>query len=258
MNNMKTLFSIVLTVLIFAVTMSCNTKRNTTTKQTVSNSDNSMTSLDWSGTYQGILPCGDCGGLKTQLILKNDLTYLLSTQYLGKSDSIFTENGKFLWNDSGNSIKLENNSGQLYQVGENVLFHLDIDGKRITGNLAEDYKLVKEKVELTGKYWKLVRLNGQPVKNTNREPFIWFNSDGSVKGNSGCNNFSGKYEIPELNKVKFMPFAMTKMACIENNIEDDFMLVIDKTTNYSLTSDTLIFHDEFETTLAIFESDFFK
>ena len=254
---MKTPFSAILAVLLFAG-MSCNSKRNTTTNKLVSNSDNSMTSLDWPGTYQGILPCGDCGGLKTQLVLKNDLTYVSNTQYLGKSDSVFTESGKFSWNKSGNIIKLENSNGQLYQVGENVLFHLDIDGKRITGNLAEDFKLVKEKFELTGTYWKLIRLNGQPVKSTNREPFIKLNTDNSVTGNGSCNTFHGKYEISDGTKIKFSPFAMTRMACIGDNTEPEFMQVLEKTTGFALSSGELIFQDEYETSLAIFAGDFFN
>ena len=32
---------------------------------TVSASDNSQNSLDWEGTYKGIIPCADCEGIKT-------------------------------------------------------------------------------------------------------------------------------------------------------------------------------------------------
>jgi heat shock protein HslJ len=51
---------------------------------------------------------------------------------------------------------------------------------------------------------------------------------------------------------------MTKMACMDSNVEDEFMKVIGKTTSYSLTSNELIFQDEYETALAKFEADFFK
>ena len=40
--------------------------------------DNAETSLDWAGTYQGILPCGKkCPDLETTLILKRNHTYVL-------------------------------------------------------------------------------------------------------------------------------------------------------------------------------------
>jgi heat shock protein HslJ len=143
-------------------------------------------------------------------------------------------------------------------VGENILFHLDKNGKKISGNLAADYILKKEKTEITNKYWKLERLNGQPVQPENKEPFIRLNEDFSVNGNSSCNSFNGKYELPEGNKIKFSPFAMTKMACIGNNIENDFLQVLEKTASYSVSKNELILQDEFETSLAIFVSDYFK
>jgi heat shock protein HslJ len=70
--------------------------------------------------------------------------------------------------------------------------------------------------------------------------------------------FNGKYELPEGNRIKFSPFAMTKMACIGNNIEGEFMQIFEKTKSYSLTSNELILQDEYETTLVKFEADFFK
>jgi heat shock protein HslJ len=70
--------------------------------------------------------------------------------------------------------------------------------------------------------------------------------------------YNGKYELLEGNRIKFSPFAMTRMACIGNNIETEFMQIFEKTTSYSLTWNELILQDEFETTLAKFEADFFK
>lgn len=248
-------------ILILSATfgfISCNSSKKTATFKEIQVNDNSLTSLDWPGVYQGILPCTDCQGIKTQLLLNEDLTYTLKTQYLEKSDSVFSENGKFIWNNSGSTIALDNSNHQAYLVGENILFQLDKNGNRITGNLAGNYTLKKEKVEIENKYWKLVRLNGQPVNQENREPFIRLNEDFSVNGNSSCNRFNGKYELPEGNKIRFSPFAMTKMACIGNSIENEFMQVIEKTSSYSVSSNKLILQDEFETSLAIFVSDYFK
>jgi heat shock protein HslJ len=192
-------------------------------------------------------------------VLNKDLSYILETQYMGKDEKIFQSKGTFKWDESGSRITLNNENKQIYQVGENRIFHLDKDGKRINGELANNYIMEKEKIELTGKYWKLVRLNGKPVETNEREAFIRFDAeDNRVHGNSSCNTFNGKYELSEGNRIKFPPFAMTKMACIGNNIETEFMQILGKTTNYSLNSNELILQDEFETTLAKFESDFFK
>jgi hypothetical protein len=37
--------------------------------------DTSRTSLDWPGTYTGVLPCADCEGIETTITLSVDLTY---------------------------------------------------------------------------------------------------------------------------------------------------------------------------------------
>jgi len=256
---MKTQNAIFVLFILFIGMASCKSTKNTQTNEVKTTGDNSMTSVDWPGTYQGILPCADCEGIKTQLVLNKDLSYLLKTSYIGRGDTVYQTKGTFKWDENGSKVTLGNSEKQIYQVGENKLFHLDKNGTRITGNLENNYIMEKEKIELTGKYWKLVRLNGKPVEAASREPFIRLTAEENrVNGNSGCNMFNGKYELLEGNKIKFPPFAMTKMACMDSNVEDEFMKVIGKTTSYSLTSNELIFQDEFETALAKFEADFFK
>jgi len=256
---MKTnsLFLYVLIVLITAV--SCKSNKQAQTSALNFQGDNSMTSVDWPGTYQGVLPYADCEGIKIQIVLNKDLSYILETQYLGKDENTIQSKGTFKWDENGGKITLENTEKQIYQVGENKLFHLDKDGNRITGNLENNYIIKKETTELAGKYWKLIRLNGKPVESGEREAFIMFEKEETkVHGYSSCNMFNGKYELLEGNRIKFSPFAMTKMACMENNLESEFMQIIGKTVSYSLTSNELIFQDDFETTLAKFEADFFK
>ena len=255
---MKLQFRLFITIVFFVSLASCKSQQKSTTQKPILTGDNSMTSLDWPGTYFGVLPCADCEGIKIQIVLSEDLTFILKNQYIGKSDSVFHETGKFIWNDTGSAVTLDNPNRQIYQVGENVLFHLDKNGKRITGDLANKYLLEKQKSELTGKYWKLVQLNGKPLKETNREPFIRFSADMGVNGNSSCNSFNGSCELSEGNKIKISPFAMTRMACIGNNVEPQFMQIIDKTTNYSLSANELVFLNEMETALAKFEVDYFK
>ncbi|KAF0238064.1 MAG: hypothetical protein FD181_1272 [Prolixibacteraceae bacterium] len=239
--------------------VSCKSTKKAQFSEINTTADNSMTSIDWPGTYLGILPCADCEGIKTRIVLYKDLNYVLETQYPGKDEKVFQTKGIFKWDENGSKITLDNTEKQIYLVGENRLFHLDKHGGRITGGLAGKYIFEKEKTELTGKYWKLVRLNGKLVEPSEREAFLKFEAEENrVHGNSSCNMFNGKYELAEGNRIKFSPFAMTKMACIGNNIESGFMKVFEKTTSYSLTSNELILQDEYETSLAKFESDFFK
>jgi uncharacterized lipoprotein NlpE involved in copper resistance len=107
----------------------------------------SQIALDYFGTYKGVVPCADCEGIETLITLKENDEYEIAVRYLGKSDFVFRESGNFRWSDDGRDIILEGleNRATQYQVGENRLFQLDMNGKRITGNLAEKYIL--EKVE---------------------------------------------------------------------------------------------------------------
>jgi len=256
---MKSKIKLITTALFFVFVLSCNTEQKITSKKAIATGDNSMTSIDWQGTYQGILACADCEGIQIQLQLISDLSYLLETKYIGKDKKIIESKGSFKWYENGSKITLDNTEKQMYQIGENRLFHLDKSGNRITGDLAYKYILEKEKIEITGKYWKLIELNGQPVKLENREPFIILNKTGnSVNGNSSCNSFNGNYEITEEKKIKFSPFAMTRMACINNKTENEFMKVLEVTTNYYLTTNNMILLDSSNKELAKFEADFFK
>ncbi len=106
---------------------------------------NARISLDWDGTYTGMLPCADCEGIETILTIRKDSTYTRKTRYLGKGDESWLEiNGSYSWDEAGFVITLENlDPPNQYFVAENQLFHLDSNGKRITGRLANYYVLQK-------------------------------------------------------------------------------------------------------------------
>jgi uncharacterized lipoprotein NlpE involved in copper resistance len=105
---------------------------------------NSRISLDWEGTYTGTIPGADIPGIKVQIVLKSDESYAMTYQYLGKDDRIYTEKGKFKWDEGGSIITLDvHDAPPYYRVGENRLIQLDMAGKPITGDLADHYILTK-------------------------------------------------------------------------------------------------------------------
>ncbi|WP_373496726.1 copper resistance protein NlpE [Aquiflexum sp.] len=103
-------------------------------------------SLDYLGIYHGVLPCADCEGIEVTLELGPGDSYTRKTTYLGKDDNkVFESAGTFSWNGAGNTITLnEEELPNQYFVGENVLIHLDTEGNRITGDLADNYELNKK------------------------------------------------------------------------------------------------------------------
>lgn len=222
--------------------------------------DNSMTSLDWKGVYKGVTPCADCEGIETTITLKSDGTFKRTLKYLGKDDNIFVDEGDFKWNDEGSKVTLSGNEGpvQMYQVGENVLFHLDQEGNRITGDLANMYRLEKNLTDfrLEDKKWVLIELNGKPFekKDDQKEGFIEFNMEtGMFSGNNTCNNFFGQYELLEGDGIKFGPAGSTLMACPDMETEKTFMEILKTADNYTVVDGILSLNRAKTVPLAKFE-----
>jgi heat shock protein HslJ len=226
-------------------------------KQKITAGDNSRTSVAWQGVYTGILPCADCEGIQTRLVLNNNLSYLLETRYNGRDENVRQSQGKFSWSANGSKITLDNDK-QIYQVGENQIFHLDQKGNRISGNLAQSYVLTKENTEITGKHWKLVEIDSKLVETDHKKPFMVFSKEENrVNGNNSCNSFFGTFEISGPDKIKFSQMGMTRMACIGNTIEDLFMKALDNTISFAVSDGKLILNDAKGKVIARFTSDFF-
>lgn len=220
--------------------------------------DNSRTSLDWAGTYSGTVPCADCEGIATRLTINDDGTYVLQTQYLGKSDELLVKEGAFSWKEDGNHIVLQGiESGpSIYQVGENHLRQRDMQGNPITGELADKYVLRKAvpmaamaarmsaepaKPALEGTHWNLVELMGKPVPpaEPRQQAHIVFDAqEKRAFGNAGCNRFFAGYELDEAaGRLRFGKAGSTMMACPDMSVEDAFHKALAQVDNYSIGED---------------------
>ena len=118
------------------------------TSETVIDSEHTAeNSLDWDGTYKGVLPCADCEGIETKLELNQDKTYELKETYLGKGDGkVFETKGSFQFDSNNRSVIELDKAGdsRKYFVAEGYLKALDLEGNEITGALADKYQLKKE------------------------------------------------------------------------------------------------------------------
>lgn len=223
----------------------------------------SRDSLDWAGIYAGTLPCADCPGIHTTMTMNPDQTYVLVTRYDEKKDGTFKQKGEFSWSPDGSAIILDDAKSPAYKVGENALFHLDMAGQVVTGDLAENYVLRKQpatSLDLTGKCilntrWRLVEIFGKPVAGNERFPFILIDDkEERISGFGGCNSISGSYELRAGNRIRFTNMATTMMACPDMDAEQEFFNVLDMTDNFACDGKNLFLHKARMAPLAKFEA----
>ncbi len=135
-----TLFSLLLLISLIGCSQEKEAKEPTS-----SDMHTSQIAIDVAGTYTGVLPCASCEGIETTVSL-TDSTYNLTMVYLGEdAPNTFKDSGSYSWNEDGNTITLNNEEEpSQYFVGENVLIRLNENGERVTGELAEFYRLEKK------------------------------------------------------------------------------------------------------------------
>jgi len=107
---------------------------------------NSQNSLDWTGVYEGVLPCENCDGIETKIQLKKNLDYMLSQDYLGREgveENNINETGKFEWNKQGSTISLGERQKLYFKVSENYLLQVFKDETKVMGDSAVKYRLTK-------------------------------------------------------------------------------------------------------------------
>lgn len=115
-------------------------------EETTGLTGNALASIAYEGRYKGVLPCADCEGIETEITLDREHNFVKKTRYLGKDDdNVHEKTGSFTWNEAGNVITLEGvKPPNQYFVTLNMLTYLDIDGHRITGEMAHKYNLKKQ------------------------------------------------------------------------------------------------------------------
>lgn len=113
--------------------------------ESVSDGHNAQNSLDYQGTYTGTFPTASGPGMLVTITL-SDSTYARTLEYIGKKNSKIEDKGKYTWSKNGSVITLENVNKEFsnqYFVGENTLTQLDMEGNKITGDMADLYILKK-------------------------------------------------------------------------------------------------------------------
>lgn len=131
----------VIAALLFIGCSNAKQKNNETTAI-----ENPETTPGYIGVYVGTLPCADCEGIKTELSINDDTTYNLKSEYSGKEDGIFEENGTYnlLEGDVIELVTPSTGEKTYYKILDGSLaLTADSTGTLNTGELAEFYILKK-------------------------------------------------------------------------------------------------------------------
>ena len=212
--------------------------------------DNSRTSLDWTGTYQGLLLCADCEGIQTVIELINDHDgssstghYRLTQHHLKEGNTeVSHTSGVFQWQPDGLRISLfepEQDTVQL-KVEENQLRWLAQNGQVIQGDLTENYRLQKVAdntrvvLPIAGIHWQLTEINGVSTVDQNQLPTLLISPDGRASGFGGCNRYAGDLNMTKAEPL-FGPLMSTRRACIAATLEPEFFATLAKVDRFVLT-----------------------
>ncbi len=141
---MKTLILILISLMLIGCVQK-NQSNDAEVPEAIPDDHTSQNTLDWYGSYSGLLPCASCEGIKTTLVLNRGSSYSLTLTYLGESEpNTFERQGSYSWSEAGNTITLKNEEApNQYFVAENYIAKLDMEGNRVTVDLANKYILKK-------------------------------------------------------------------------------------------------------------------
>ena len=94
--------------------------------------------------------------------------------------------------------------------------------------------------------WDLIELQEQPVaiSSGNHPNLLFFPGQVSrVSGSTGCNKLNGSFELTSGNFIKFSPIAITKMACMGDNVESKFLEALEQTNSWSIINKQLLLYN---------------
>lgn len=98
-----------------------------------------------SGTFEGTLPCADCSGIKTELVISEDGKFKLTETYMAKKEKQFVSEGEIVRGEGGRfSLTDKDGTVRQYELTDNTIAVLNAEGKKAEGELADKYILTKK------------------------------------------------------------------------------------------------------------------
>ena len=104
---------------------------------------NARQSLSWLGTYQGILPCANCEGIATMLVIEDGGKYTLRTRQLGIEDKDRKYQGTYSWKNDSTLVLSGAVQEKVFTVYNGYLQAMMPDGSPIPAHPGANYRLEK-------------------------------------------------------------------------------------------------------------------
>lgn len=94
-------------------------------------------------------------------------------------------------------------------------------------------------LKLQGK-WELISFNGNeiPADKYLKTPYLEFTEEKRIGGNASCNGFNGSIFIDN-EHIRFSKLAVTRMMCVHENMESEFLKEIETITQYKISNNEL-------------------
>lgn len=197
---------------------------------------NSRNALDWAGTYEGVLPCADCPGIRTRVVLQADGQFELSTLYLDRQKTPDVTRGRFAWNAAGSDVTLgEAGKAPQFRVGEGRLLQLNRDGtappwsaseRTLTRVAAASSAPASPARTLQDNTWTLhstADASGQPVPGVAvpGHRFVMRFDAQRLSVTGGCNSMGGSWQLDAQGQLVVGRMASTMKACEPALMEAD-------------------------------------
>lgn len=108
-----------------------------------------------------------------------------------------------------------------------------------------------QKTSIDGE-WTLVKLRDRPLTKGTHPADLHINrSEMSIHGSGGCNKYFGKIENLTEDQILFGRIGATRMACMDEHVEDEYLLMLDLVRAYKLSGEQLALMDDRGHTLAV-------
>ena len=107
--------------------------------------------------------------------------------------------------------------------------------------------------DIRNKKWHLTELNEKSIDGDANSYYIKFDSNyDQFSAKAGCNTLFGSFQLGENTKIAFSNVGATKMYCVNMEVENQFIQLLEKTTQIKLNQNILIFSSNSSKALASF------